>query len=57
MLDKLLSSCVPYDDNQQDFELKFNSIHDTDVIMSEDSADKKYHLLELDHKTYYKIQL
>ena len=40
MLDKSLRSCVPYDDNKQDFELKCNSIHDTDASMSEDGADK-----------------
>ena len=39
MLDKSLSSCVPYD-NQKDFELECNSIYDTNAIISEDGADK-----------------
>ena len=51
MLDKSLSKCVPHD-NQQDFELACNSLNDSDGSISEDGADKKNHLLELDPKNF-----
>ena len=41
LMDTSLIKSVPYDDNQEDIESNWNSIHDTDTSNSDDGDDKK----------------
>ena len=52
LMNSSLSKPHTYDDNEEDIASNCNSIHDTDTSNSDYGDDKKYHVVQLYHKTY-----